>query len=79
MQQETVEGLRIKLCDFVDYIDEVLIKTDLLSTDEQARFTIWASCIARLGEEPRQRVFTPFGDERRIEIDLPDVEMVDKE
>jgi len=43
MQQESMAGLRVKLCDFVDYIDEVLIKTDLLSTDEQARFTIWAS------------------------------------
>jgi hypothetical protein len=77
MQQESVAGLRVKLCDFVDYIDEVLIKTDLLSTDEQTRFTIWASCIARLGEEPAQRSFSPFGDERRIEIDLPDIEVVD--
>lgn len=60
MQQQTVDGLRVKLCNFVDYIDEVLFETDLLSTDEQARFVLWVSCIARLGEEPAQRVFTPL-------------------
>jgi hypothetical protein len=79
MQQETVEGLRVKLCDFVDYIDEVLVMADLLSAQERTRFVIWASCVARLGEEPAQRVFTPFGDERRIEIDLPEVEVVEEE
>ncbi|MBI1298840.1 hypothetical protein GC175_28235 [bacterium] len=76
MQQETVEGLRVKLCDFVDYIDEVLVMADLLSAQERTRFVIWASCIARLGEEPAQRSFSPFGDERRIEIALPDIEVV---
>jgi hypothetical protein len=35
--------------------------------------------IARLGEEPAQRVFSPFGDNRRIEIDLPEVEVINEE
>ena len=78
-QQDTVAGLRVKLCDFVDYIDEVLVMADLFSAQERARFVLWVSCIARLGEEPTQRVFAPFDDERRIEIDLPEVEIVEEE
>jgi hypothetical protein len=59
----------------VDYIDEVLVMADLLSAQERTRFVLWVSCIARLGEEPAQRSFSPFGDDRRIEINLPDIEV----
>jgi hypothetical protein len=78
-RQETVEELRVKLCDFVDHLDEVLVMADLLSPEERVRFVIWAGSIARLGEKPPQRTFRPFGDERKIQIELPDVEVIEGE
>jgi hypothetical protein len=75
-KQETAEELRVKLCNFVDYLDEALVMADLLSPEERARFVIWAGSIARLEEEPPLRTFRPFGDEREIQVELPAVEVI---
>jgi hypothetical protein len=77
--QQTAGGLSVQLCNFVDHLDEALVMAELLSPEERARFVIWAGSIARLGQEPSQSVFKPFGEETEIRIDLPEVEVITKE